>query len=101
MIPQNVITREHVLTAIAQIDQEGVPDQRQATGFDLVYNGKAYPPKYVISLAVKAATGEELDSGGFSGGPPTNGLLQDLGFEIVERAKHSIREKQVTANDAG
>lgn len=68
MIPKDVITKQHILDAIAEIDRNGVPAMRQAKGFDLVHNGKTYPPKYVLSLAAKHGTGRELDPAEFSGG---------------------------------
>jgi hypothetical protein len=72
MIPKDQITREYILAAITEIDQKGVPEDRHAKGFDLLYNGKAYPPKYVLSLAAKHATGKELKPGEFTGGEATN-----------------------------
>jgi len=92
MIPKDVITKQHVLDAIAEIDRDGVPPVRRAKGFDLVYNGKTYPPKYVLSLAAKHATGRELDPSEFSGGEATNNLLSALDFEIVARAEQAIRD---------
>lgn len=91
MIPhKDQITREHVFSALAEIDKNGVPDHRLAKGFDLVHDGKKYPPKYVVSLAGKYAIGEELH--GFKGGAETNAFLRSLGFEIEEREIQSIRD---------
>ncbi len=45
------LTREDILQAIQRIDEEGIPTNRDATKFYVAYNGKAYPPKYVLSLA--------------------------------------------------
>ena len=77
------LTRAHVEAAIARIDREGVPPRRASTKFQLVINGRRYPPKYVISLAVADATGRELPPQEFSGGEETNGVLQSLGFTVV------------------
>ena len=60
-IPRN-ITREHVLKALREIDERkerGEPIRESKTWF-LLYEGKEYPPKYVISLANKYANGYEL-----------------------------------------
>jgi hypothetical protein len=92
MIPEE-IKRQHILQAISEIDANGVPRNREATGFDLVYEGKFYPPKYVLSLAAKHATGKELPPSEFTGGVPTNSLLSRLGFEIVTRQQQGIREQ--------
>ncbi len=77
------LTRAHVEAALAQIDREGVPPRRESAKFQLVVAGRRYPPKYVISLAVGAATGRELAPHEFSGGDETNDALRSLGFTIV------------------
>lgn len=77
------LTRAHVEAAIAHIDRAGVPPRRESTKFQLVVDGRRYPPKYVVSLAVANATGRELPPQEFSGGEETNGVLQSLGFTVV------------------
>lgn len=77
------LTRAHVDAALARIDREGVPPRRESTKFQLVVEGRRYPPKYVISLATSHATGRELRPDEFSGGDETNSVLQSLGFTIV------------------
>jgi len=81
-----VITRDHVLEALLEIDEEGVPHEAQSTYYDLVHGAERYPPKYVLSLASRHATGEELDRALFAGGEasPAFRLLRELGF-YVER----------------
>src|SRR5262249_32619922 len=81
MIPDS-IARSHVLEALAQIDRDGVLPGRNGLKYSVWSNGRPYPPKLVISLACKAATGRLLPSGMFSGGTETNTFLQRLGFEI-------------------
>jgi len=81
MIPSN-ISREHILAALREIDSAGVPHGRESTKFTLVYDGKPYPPKYVISLANKFANGRALSSSDFNGGTETNEFLHRLGFHI-------------------
>jgi len=92
------LTDEHVLAALAQIDSEGVPSDARSTMYDLVHNGKAYPPKYVLSLAVRAATGEQLDRSMFSGGEETAcfKILRDRGFEIIKREQDVDLGRQLT-----
>jgi hypothetical protein len=46
--------------AIRQIDANDVPPRRQSTGYDLHFNHKKYPPKYVVKLAYESAHGSEL-----------------------------------------
>jgi hypothetical protein len=81
LIPSN-ISREHILTALREIDSAGVPHGRESTRFTLVYESKPYPPKYVISLANKFANGRALRPSDFNGGTETNGYLDKLGFYI-------------------
>src|SRR5512135_2720468 len=81
MIPKS-ITCEHILKAIAEIDRNGVSAGRQSTRFHLFFNGKQYPPKYVISLAHGFAEGHELDPSIFGGGQESNAFLAHLGFQV-------------------
>lgn len=86
------LSAEHVLQAIADIERDGVPPDAQSRTYDLIYKGKRYPPKLVLSLAVKKATGEELDRATFAGGEGTAAfkLLTSLGFDI--QPKDAVRE---------
>lgn len=83
MIPKN-IEKNHVLKAIKEIDEQGIPKSRAARKYWLNFKGKTYPPKYVIGLANRFANGQELDPANFSGGQhDTNLFLQRLGFKIL------------------
>jgi len=82
MIPKN-IKRKHIIKAIEEIKKAGIPKGRSSKKFLLEFNGEYYPPKYVISLANKYATGKELDPSEFSGGKETNDFLKNLGFNII------------------
>lgn len=81
MIPKN-IKREHVIKAIEEIEISGFPAARASRKFLLEYNGKDYPPKYVLSIANKYANGKKLTPDDLGGGRETNRFLQNLGFEI-------------------
>lgn len=83
----NEIKKEHILAAIQEIDQNGIPPSRQSTYFDLIFNNKSYPPKLVITIANRYATGRELDSNDFGSGmnQPAFKLLKKEGFIIVYR----------------
>ena len=55
------ITDEHLKQAFRYIDENGIPDQNRSIKYELVLdNGKKYPPKYVIAVAAKLATGEDI-----------------------------------------
>ena len=90
MIPRS-IGKEHILKAITEIDENGVRRGRESNRWLLKYNGKSYPPKYVISIANRYANNVELKN--FSGGPETNNFLKRLGFSIIE--KEAIEEAEV------
>ncbi|MBM4032061.1 MAG: hypothetical protein FJ291_09785 [Planctomycetes bacterium] len=79
MIPK-AIRREHVEAAVAQIEAGEVPPARESRKFLLRFRGRTYPPKLVVSLASRFATGKELASQDFSGGQETNAFLTKLGF---------------------
>ncbi|MGL5787082.1 MAG: hypothetical protein ACRCX4_09720 [Bacteroidales bacterium] len=83
MINRNV-KKNHILKALNYIDQNGIPVRRNSTKFNLYYNDKLYPPKYVLSIATKVATGKELDSSEFKGGKETNNFLREFGFIVEE-----------------
>ena len=83
MIPKN-LTEEDIIKAIQEIDEKGIPLNRHSTGWDILYDGKHYPPKYLISIANKFANGKELQPQEFSGGSETNQFLMSLGFEIAK-----------------
>ncbi|NCC99693.1 MAG: hypothetical protein EOL95_08365 [Bacteroidia bacterium] len=57
------------------------------------YNDKSYPPKYVLSIATKIATGREIEPSQFNGGDETNNFLTTLGFTIREGSK-SLQTKK-------
>lgn len=79
----DIIEREHIIKALEQIDREGVPPKQEATGYDLIYEGKKYPPKYVIRLANKFVEGKELRFDEHHGGEQTNKILREFGFDVV------------------
>ena len=83
------LTREHIEQAIAQLDT-GAPHPFGASkDYDLLVNGKAYPPKAVVGLAASLATGTEVGPDDFSAGEgpgQANTVLRSLGFTIERRA---------------
>jgi len=83
----STIARDHILKAMHEIDELGVPDRRKSTDYCLIQEQKHYPPKYVISLAAKYAIGRELRPNEFYGGEGSgcaNVFLRSRGFEVVE-----------------
>ena len=82
------LTADHVRLALQEIDREGTPKSAFSTGYDLIHAGKHYPPKLVLSLAVKYLSGEPLERVSFGAGDssPAFQVLRRLGFEIVQKS---------------
>lgn len=91
MIPNN-ITRKHLEKAIEEIDRDGVKKGRHSSTYDLIYNGKPYPPKLVISIANKFANNSELSPNIFGGGKGTTA------FNLLKKEGFTIKEKQPKIN---
>jgi hypothetical protein len=66
----------HIKKAVEEIDRRGVPKARRSRAWCLRIGKKRYPPKYVLSLAVKYALGEQLSAVGHPGGERTHGPLR-------------------------
>jgi hypothetical protein len=83
------VNRAHVLRAIHEYDRLG--PQRffsehgfaPTTTYELVRDGRRYPPKAILGTAYKLATGQPLASGDFEGGKSgAVKVLGRLGFNI-------------------
>src|SRR5688572_6680394 len=85
-IPQN-ITKEHLIKAIEKIDIEGIPVDSDSQYYDVVYEGKKYPPKVIVSFANLFANGQILERDQFEGGLGTQSfkLLEQNGFTITNK----------------
>src|SRR5689334_18243206 len=83
-IPKN-ITSDHLIQAINKIEVEGVPSDAGSLYYDLLYEGKRYPPKLLVSYANLFANGTVIPRSDFEGGPgkPAFNLLEARGFKIV------------------
>ena len=82
------IEREHVLGAIGDF-QQGVPHEfGESTKFDVVHEGMRFPPKAIVGLAARRATGQILTPKDFSGGEESAcfRLLHRLGFTVEPKA---------------
>lgn len=76
-----------MLKAISKVDAEGIPKEGDSQYYDVVYNGKRYPPKVLVSYANLFANGEILDRSTFEGGIGTEAfkLLEHEGFSITRK----------------
>ncbi|MDI3321975.1 EVE domain-containing protein [Pinibacter soli] len=78
------ITKQHVLDAVDKIEREGIALE-PSTGFDVLINGRSYPPKEIMRYANLHANGTK--EWPFSGGEQTNKFLRQLDFEIVPKGE--------------
>jgi hypothetical protein len=90
------VTRTEVLHAIKEYDRLGSQAFFSAHGFapattyELVWDGRRYPPKAILGTAYEFATGRRLASGDFEGGKSgAVRVLGKLGFTVQERQSAS------------
>src|SRR5947209_6240408 len=90
-MPQSVpngLSREHVLQALADLDAGVVHPFGPPTGYELVHEGRRYPPKAVVGLACLPLLGRILLPEEFSGGEApgqANFVLRELGFTVEKK----------------
>lgn len=76
------IKYEHIIEAAKTIDS-GEFEITASTGYDVIIDGKPYPPKEIMRFAHEKATGVFNWHPG--GGEPTNKYLTALGFKIIDK----------------
>ena len=82
------VQREHVEKALADLDAGVSPAGfRDSTTYDVIHQGRPYPPKQLIALALKHANGRVVNGDDFGGGEGTACFrrLRELGFLITEK----------------
>jgi len=89
------ITREDVLGALQRLDRGEGHLFGTSTKFDLVYEGRRYPPKAVVGLAAIRLAGKPLRPSDFSGGKESqcNRILENLGFRVEGKTRLSELEE--------
>ncbi|UOQ54377.1 AAA family ATPase [Hymenobacter cellulosivorans] len=96
------LTRDHVLRALRQIDRESQP-LPPSTVYDLVYKGRRYPPRPVLQLAFRLASGQPDALLPLLAGNPTNTLLERLDFTVTTKRPilaNSPHDGDVAAQEA-
>nr|WP_246856131.1 DUF3578 domain-containing protein [Vibrio crassostreae] len=91
-----------MLKALRKIKAEGIPANAHSSTYDVLFEGKPYPPKLVVSWANIYANGAELDRSLFSGGKNTDSfkLLEREGFVIVKKESDVCWFVGASFNDA-
>ena len=91
------ISQKDIINAIQQIQfNPELRKGRASSTYDLIFEGIAYPPKLVISIANEFATGKELNPNDFEGGIGTSAfkLLKKEGFKIITKEQNIIETKE-------
>ncbi|MBQ1734305.1 MAG: AAA family ATPase [Lachnospiraceae bacterium] len=85
------ITDKNIADALRYIDENGIPFQNQSTKYELIAdNGKKYPPKYVVAVAARLSTGEEISTDSINAVEAKN-FLQGRGFTIeMKQEKYEL-----------
>ena len=83
MIPSD-LEEKHFLEAASHIDREGVPFPRRSVHYDLVLGGNRYPPKYIISLANRFASGIDYPSNKFNAVEAVN-YFRVHKYQVIDR----------------
>lgn len=81
------LTRAHVLAAFRHIDREGVGPGEWSRSSELIFKGRAYPPRYVVAIASALANRDEASDTEPPEEPGGVVALRELGFRIVGQAR--------------
>ena len=94
MIDWGQVTPAEVERAMDEYDRLGAEPFFAAHGFaptttyELVREGRTYPPKAILGTAFELATGRRLASGEFEGGKAgAVKVLGELGFDVQRKGK--------------
>lgn len=96
------ITREHLLSAFGDLDRGVHHEFGRSTGYDVLHEGRRYPPKAVVGIAASRILGKPLAPRDFWGGLDTKcfSVLENAGFTIITKGDtrpfpDEISERQV------
>lgn len=81
------ITKDLIQKAVEKIEKDNI-QLEPSTKFDVIINGKAYPPKEIMRYAHELLNGEHIWER--SGGEPTNKYFTALGFEIKAKQADNV-----------
>jgi hypothetical protein len=78
------LQRKDVESALNEIGAtDKVPPEHRQKKYCLDERGEHWPPKYIVAVAWKHATGTQKDHRSFSGGKFSNNQLTRLGYSVL------------------
>lgn len=97
-IPEG-IQSEHLLKAISLVDTGVLHHFAESTAYDLLHNGKRYPPKAIVGIAAEVLTGVAFGPEDFKGGLESKcfRILKSNGFEIVLKLDEAWTQDEIKA----
>jgi hypothetical protein len=99
-----LVQEGHVTKALVNHDNGNrLEGFSESTTYDLLYNNLRYPPKLIMGMAYKLATGETITGAMLVGGinTPCFKRLEELGFMIVPKIKTDFKFMQINQRLAG
>jgi hypothetical protein len=88
-IAWNEVSRDDVVRALAEYDRLGAQQffaehgYAPTTTYELIWQGRHYPPKAILGTAYEFATGQRLASADFEGGKSgAVKVLGGMGFDV-------------------
>lgn len=87
------IKRSHLLQAIKDFQNGHLHRFVASTGYDLIHEGRTYPPKAILGLAGRYTLGRVLEPEDFSGGEDSTC------FRILRKEGFTIKPKEAALSD--
>jgi hypothetical protein len=102
------VEQHDVLKALSKYAQGERPNGfKESTDYDLLHDGFRYPPKMIMGIAYKIATGEVITGAMFEGGinTPCFKRLELLGFKFQRKKQggnfgHKLKDKIICSTSA-
>ena len=83
-MPIPPFSKEEIIKAIKEVSKTGWPKSREGTDYELFYEGKGYPQKYIIDVANRIKTGKPYDN---FNATEARIFLEKLGFVIRKKER--------------
>lgn len=88
------VTKQAILEAINRIDENPeLLNRRSSSTYDLLYEGRRYPPILVLSEANKLVGGGELKHNDFKNVHEAFELLNSLDFEVRDKENMTLKNR--------